>query len=84
MTTSSSEEITTALAGIAGALGADGYALEVDEASDTLSLTIVALDGACEECLVPPAIMAPTISAALGGRYPPEQIRLTYPAGSGH
>lgn len=84
MTISSSEEITTALAGIAGALGADGYALEVDEAADTLSLTIVALDGACEECLVPPAIMAPMMSAALDGRYPPEQIRLTYPAGYGH
>ena len=84
MTTSSREEITGALADFAGALRADGYLLEVFEASDTLSLRIVALDGACEECLVPPAIMAPTISAALDGRYPPEQIRLTYPEGSRH
>ena len=84
MTTSSSEEVTEALAGFAGALRADGYALEVEDASDTLSLRIVALDDACEDCLVPPAIMVPMISTALEGRYPPEQIRLTYPAGSRH
>jgi Fe-S cluster biogenesis protein NfuA len=84
MTTSSTDEITEALAGFAGALRADGYALEVDEVSDTLSLRIVALDGACEDCLVPAAIMAPTISASLGRRYAPEQIRLTYPEGYDH
>lgn len=84
MTTGSSEEISETLADFAGALRADGYALEIGEISDTLSLRIVALDDACEECLVPPAIMAPMISAALDGRYSPEQIRLTYPEGSSH
>lgn len=67
------------LAGIAEALDADGYTLEVVEESDTLSLRISAREGVCEDCLVPPEIMAPTISAAIGGRYAPEQIRLQYP-----
>jgi hypothetical protein len=67
------------LAGITQALDADGYLLEVVDESETLSLRIVAREGACEECLVPPEIMAPTISAALGGRYGPEKIRLEYP-----
>jgi hypothetical protein len=67
------------LAGIAEALDADGYTLEVVDESDTLSLRISAREGACEDCLVPPEIMAPTISAALGGRYTPERIRLQYP-----
>ena len=67
------------LAGIVAALEADGYALAITDASETLSLRITALEGACEDCLVPPEIMAPVISAALGGRYRPEQIRLTYP-----
>ena len=80
----STEQVTEALAPFAGALEADGYALEVEDASDTLALRIVALENACEECLVPPAIMAPTISSALGGLYPPERIKLTYPPGSHH
>ena len=80
----STEEVTEALAGFAVGLEADGYGLEVEEASETLSLRIVAHENACEECLVPPAIMAPTISSALGGLYPPERIRLTYPPGSKH
>jgi hypothetical protein len=76
----STAEITEALAGITGALRADGYALEVAEVADTLSLRIVALDDACEDCLVPHAVMAPTISAAIAGRYQPDQIRIDYPA----
>jgi hypothetical protein len=82
--TTSTEQVTEALRTFAGALEADGYALEVDDASETLSLRIEALENACEECLVPPAIMAPTISAAIGGLYPPERIRITYPPGSKH
>jgi Fe-S cluster biogenesis protein NfuA len=84
MTTETAREVTEELAPFAEGLQADGYALEVAEATDTLSLTIVALDGACEDCLVPPGIMAPMVSAALAGRYAPEQIRLTYPPGSIH
>lgn len=67
------------LAGIAEALRADGYELAVTDASETLSLQITALEDACEDCLVPAEIMAPMISAAIGGRYAPEQIRLAYP-----
>lgn len=67
------------LAGITEALDADGYTLEVLDASETLSLRIRARPDACEECLVPPEIMAPTIAAATNGRYAAEQIRLEYP-----
>ncbi len=68
------------LAGIADALRADGYELQVTDASETLSLRITALEDACEDCLVPREIMAPMISAAMGGRYVPEQIQIAYPA----
>jgi hypothetical protein len=68
--------------GIAEALRADGYELEVKDESATLSLKITALPDACEDCLVPREIMAPMISAALGGRYRAEQIEIEYPAGT--
>lgn len=67
------------LAGITQALDADGYTLEVLDESETLSLKISAREDACEECLVPPEVMAPTIAAATNGRYGADQIRLEYP-----
>lgn len=73
------EEITQALVGIAGALEHDGYVLEVSDVSDRLSLRISALEGACEDCLVPQEVMASTVSSVLGGDYAPEQISIAYP-----
>lgn len=73
-------EATESLAGIIDAMKTDSYEVEVLEAgTDNLSLSIAALDGACEDCLSPHAVMAGVISGALGGRYTPEQIRITYP-----
>jgi len=84
MTEKSREEVTEALAGITDALRVDGYALEVAEVSDTLSLRILALEGACEDCLVPAGVMAQTISGALRGAYPADRIQVAYPAGTAH
>jgi len=75
------QEATNRLDGIATALRADGYSLVVEGADETLSVRIAALDGACEECLVPPTVLAGMLSAALAGEWPPERISLTYPAG---
>jgi hypothetical protein len=74
-------DATSRLKGIADALRADGYALVVEGADDTLMVRIAALDGACEECLVPPGVLAGMLSSALGGEWPPERISLTYPTG---
>jgi hypothetical protein len=84
MTVRSPEDITAALAGITDALRVDGYALEVEDVTDTLSLRIRALEDACEDCLVPEGVMAQTISGALKGSYRPDQIRVAYPAGASH
>jgi hypothetical protein len=84
MTDRSREDITAALKGITDALRLDGYALEVDDVADTLSLRIEALDDACEDCLVPEGVMTQTISGALRGAFPPERITVAYPAGAGH
>jgi Fe-S cluster biogenesis protein NfuA len=83
MPTHTPQQVTEALEGIAEALRLDGYDLQVAGVSDTLELRIVALDGACEDCLVPPGAMAQTISGALRGGYAPEQISIAYPE-SGH
>jgi hypothetical protein len=83
MQTRSAEEITTALAPIAGALQHDGYVLEVTDASEHLSLRITANEDACEDCLVPQGVMAATISSALDGAYAPNQIEIAYP-GNAH
>jgi hypothetical protein len=59
---------------------ADSYELDiVNVESQSLHLRIEALDGACEDCLVPPNIMTTIISTALDGRYSSEQIRIEYP-----
>lgn len=76
-------EIDEQLAGIVSAMRADSYEVDVVGVQpDGLSLRITALDGACEDCLSPHAVMAGVVSGALGGRYTPEQIRIAYPAGT--
>jgi hypothetical protein len=79
MTSMPAGDVEGALAGIRDALRLDGYELEITGVADMLSLRIVATEDACEDCLVPQAVMARTFSAALAGRYPPERIAIDYP-----
>ena len=73
-------QATEALGGIIDAMRADNYEVTVQDASpETLSVSIEARDGACEDCLAPPSIMTTVISTALGGQYRPEQIKIAYP-----
>ena len=52
------QQVRDALTAMHSMLQADGYALEVVAASpETVALKIVALPGACADCLVPPPIM---------------------------
>ena len=73
--------VDEAFAGIREGLQADGYDLEVVEASGTvLKVTIVALEGACEDCLSPPSVMSMILSGSLEGAYSPEELEITYPS----
>jgi|KBSSwiStaDraftv2_1062776.scaffolds.fasta_scaffold414434_2 Fe-S cluster biogenesis protein NfuA len=81
MTSERETDATSRLEGIADALRADGYSLVVEGADETLHVRIAALDGACEECLVPPVVLTGMLSSALGGDWPPERISVTYPTG---
>jgi len=76
----SHHEISEKLVGIISSMKADSYELDiVNVESQALHLRIEALDGACEDCLVPSNIMTTIISTALDGRYSSEQIRIEYP-----
>jgi Fe-S cluster biogenesis protein NfuA len=74
-------KVTEALDPIASALRHDGYDLQVLDASDRLSLRIVALEGACEDCLVPEDAMVLTVCNVVDG-YAPEQVSIEYPKGA--
>jgi Fe-S cluster biogenesis protein NfuA len=72
--------LDTALETIRGMLDSDGYDVRLDEfANNELKLTIVARDGACEECLVPKNLMANIIAASLPAELGGPSILLTYP-----
>lgn len=78
-------QATEALAGIIDAMRADNYEVVVVDASpETLSVSIEAREGACEDCLSPPSIMTTVMSTALGGAYRPEQIAIAYPNDTRH
>jgi len=71
------QAVTAALADIQGSLAVDGYRLDIEDATGQgLSVRIVALPGACEECLAPPEVLTMIISAGLDGAYAPEEIDL--------
>ncbi len=60
-------------------LQTDGYDLRVDKLSaGRLELSVVALDGACEECLVPKRLMEKMIANSLTDSAVKE-IKLRYP-----
>jgi Fe-S cluster biogenesis protein NfuA len=76
-----SAAVDGALSGIREGLQADGYDIEVVEATpDRLGLRIIALEGACEDCLSPPNVMSMIISGSLDGAYGPEEMEIGYPA----
>lgn len=67
----------TALADLRKGLQADGYDLKVETFDDArLHVGILALDGACEDCLVPSHVMEVMIKAAVPSA---EHVELTYP-----
>jgi hypothetical protein len=72
-------QVEDELGPIRDALSADGYRLEVTGAGELLSLRVVALEDACEECLVPPPVMAQMVSATLSGAYGKDDIAIEYP-----
>lgn len=76
-------EASDTLSGLRQGLNADGYDLEVSTIDDKVRLRIVALDGACEDCLSPPSVMTRIFAAALQERessITPDDIVIQYPA----
>lgn len=62
------------------ALRSDGYEIAVTSiSSELLELKIDALDGACEDCLVPEHVMAQMIAADLPSALRSVRIRIRYP-----
>jgi Fe-S cluster biogenesis protein NfuA len=75
------EAVDEALGVIRTGLKADGYDIEVTEATNTgLKVRIVALEGACEDCLSPPSVMSMVLSGSLNGAYSPDELEISYPA----
>lgn len=73
--------IGEAFGAIRSGLKADGYDIEVTEATeDALKVHIIALEGACEDCLSPPSVMAMVLSGSLEGAYSPDELDISYPA----
>lgn len=76
----STMQVTEQLTGIIDAMRADSYEVSVLDATPSrLTLSIDALDGACEDCLAPHGVLTQVVSGALAGRYAPEQIEISYP-----
>lgn len=62
-------------------LAADGYAMEIAQAGDRVTITISATPQACADCLVPKDLMRAILARELG--VDPATIDLTYPAEPG-
>ncbi|HEX6526756.1 MAG TPA: hypothetical protein VF070_43090 [Streptosporangiaceae bacterium] len=58
-------------------LAADGYAIDIAERGDRISVTITATPDACAECLVPKDLMRGILGQTLG--VDSDAIDLTYP-----
>lgn len=77
--------VDEALDGIRASLAVDGYQLEVDRAeAERLSVRVIAVDGACEECLAPAEVLKMIISGGLDGAYRVDQIELALPPAAAH
>jgi len=77
------EEVSDSIDGLRLGLRADGYDLEVTGIDDKLRMRVIALEDACEDCLVPREAMARILAAKLQDRQDSitsNDIDLTYPA----
>ncbi len=73
--------VTDALAEIQQSLAVDGYRLDISSATSLgLSVRIVALPGACADCLAPDDVLKMIISASVDGAYGVEEIDLALSA----
>ena len=59
-------------------LAADGYEMDIAESGDRVSVTIIATEQACADCLVPKDLMRGILGKTLGVDC--DTIDLTYPA----
>jgi hypothetical protein len=59
-------------------LAADGYEMDIAESGDRVSVTIIATEQACADCLVPKDLMRGILGKTLG--VDRDAIDLTYPA----
>jgi len=73
------EEVTSSLGALRTGLNADGYNLELMSIDDKVRLKVVALENACEECLVPKEVMARILASQIETPIAPEDIAITYP-----
>lgn len=74
-------EVEKAIEPFAEALRSDGYEIAVTRAdAELIELRIDALEGACEDCLVPEHVMAPMIADTLPEALRSATIRIQYPA----
>ncbi|MDE3100646.1 MAG: hypothetical protein KGJ98_00260 [Chloroflexota bacterium] len=74
-------DVEKAIEPFAEALRSDGYEIGVTNASpEVVELKIVALEGACEDCLVPEHVMAPMIAETLPASLKGATVRIEYPA----
>ena len=74
------QAVETALASLRTGVQADGYDLRVESVENGVALVrIVAGPNACEECLVPKAIMAGTIKISLRSLPEISGVTLRYP-----
>lgn len=74
-------EVRKAIQPFAEALRCDGYELLVTRVTaDAIHLGIEALEGACEDCLVPEHLMAAMISDSLPRSMRSAQLHIRYPS----
>lgn len=82
MTTSqlpTAEAVASSLAPLKTGLNADGYDLELMAIDDKIRLRVVALENACEECLVPKDVMTRILASRIETPVDPGDIDITYP-----
>lgn len=83
LTASRLQELDRKLAEIKEGLAADGYQLTLAAGTgDGMRVRIDALDGACEDCLIPKPIFLDYVVSALDGQLTQDQVELFYPGES--
>lgn len=76
-------EVRQALDNMREGLHQDGYDLKVNGVHDGVAtLTILALEDACEDCLVPPDTMAAIIHGSIPDHLGVRSVTITYPDAS--